>query len=93
MEVTVGVSDCCDVPDVGEFCVWLDCGLDSGDGAVEDEGAGVGDDTETVAVAVSWPGVVTATIGAGSLEAVGVGLTITVLAVISSAYASCCPAK
>jgi hypothetical protein len=27
------------------------------------------------------------------VETVGVGLTITVLAVMSSAYASCCPAK
>jgi len=87
--VTVGVEDGCDVSDVGELWVWMDCWVDSGDGAVEDEGSGVGDDVETVAVEVSWTGAVTTTVGTGSLEVVGVGLTTTVVGAISSAFADC----
>jgi hypothetical protein len=89
MEVTVGVSDDCDVPDVGELWGWLDCGLDSGDGAAEGEGAGVGDDSETVAVEVSGKRTDTTTDGAASVEGVGAGLTTTVIGVVSSALADC----
>jgi hypothetical protein len=39
-EVTVGVSDCCDVPNVVEFCCGLDCVVFPELVSVEDEGAG-----------------------------------------------------
>jgi hypothetical protein len=89
MEVTVGVSDDCDVPDVGELCGGVGCGLGSGDGAAEGEGAGVGDDCETVAVEVSGKRTDTTTDGEASVEDVGAGLTTTVLGVASSALADC----